>query len=105
MAEQGIRYASDGPWSASTLLARTRHGPLPSSIQGARRLERRRGVGLRLGTPVEENHCGPSGMVVEPSPPAVSGAPNDFQGLGTVGERQRPLVTRSGRLAKAKVAG
>src|SRR5207302_1260137 len=42
---------------------------------------------------------------VEPVRPWLLDAPKEFPWLGTVGEEQRPLVNRSVRLAKAKVAG
>ena len=102
---KGCGRRSDGPWCARDLLAHRRHGRRPSSNPEGPRPGPRLVASRHLGTPVEQNRCGRPWTVGEPARPVPLVALNDHHWLGTVGEELIPLVTRSVRLAKAKVAG
>jgi len=54
---------------------------------------------------VEHERCARLGIVGDGAPPQAVGYSNDLARLVTVGEGRGRMVTWSGRLAKAKVAG
>src|SRR5207237_7708188 len=62
-------------------------------------------AGTILRTPVEQNGCGSMGTVGDAAAQGGLGCLNKFARMVTVGEELSRLVTRSVRLAKAKVAG